>query len=116
MKLASTDVVVIGGGAIGTAAAFYLAKAGLCVTLVARGGLAHEASGANVGLVTLFSIHSLEEPDPGPLYALTRASIDGYLALGEEVGLDIEYAQVGGVFVAITEARLQTTRRASEGS
>ena len=115
MKLASADVVVIGGGAIGTAAAFYLAKAGLRVTLVERRGLAHEASGANVGLVTLFSIHSLEEPDPGPLYALTRASIDGYLALGEEVGLDIEYEQCGGVFMAITEERLQTIRRAYEG-
>ncbi len=115
MKLAPTDVVVIGGGAIGAAAAFYLAKAGQRVTLVERRGLAHEASGASVGLVTLFSIHSLDEPDPGPLYGLTRASADGYLSLGEEVGLDIEYERCGGVFVATTEEKLQAIRRAYEG-
>ena len=115
MKVASTDVVVIGGGAIGAAVAFYLAKAGKRVTLVERRGLAHEASGTNVGLVTLFSGHSFEEPDPGPLYGLTRASADGYVSLGEEVGLDIEYERCGGVVVADTEEKLQVIRRAYEG-
>lgn len=115
MKVASTDVVVIGGGAIGAAVAFYLAKAGKRVTLVERRGLAHEASGSNVGLVTLFSGHSFEEPDPGPLYGLTRASADGYVSLGEEVGLDIEYERCGGVVVADTEEKLQVIRRAYEG-
>ena len=57
MKLASTDVVVIGGGVIGAASAYYLTKAGVRVTLVERRGLAHEASGANVGLVTLFTTY-----------------------------------------------------------
>ncbi len=115
MKMASTDVVVIGGGAIGAAVAFYVAKAGKRVTLVERGGLAHEASGANVGLVTLFSVHSLEEPEPGPLYGLTNASAEAYLSLGEEVGLDIEYERCGGVYVADTEDKLRIVRRAYEG-
>ena len=115
MKLASTDVVVIGGGVIGTASAFYLTKAGKRVTLVERRGLAHEASGANVGLVTLFSTYSFEEPDPGPLYGLTRASADAYLSLGDEVGLDIEYERCGGVVFADTEEKLRGIRRAYEG-
>ena len=91
MRLESADVVVIGGGVIGTAAAYYLAQAGKRVTLVERRGIGQEASGANVGLVTLFSGHSLDEPDPGPVYELTRASIDAYVQLGEELGVDIEY-------------------------
>jgi glycine/D-amino acid oxidase-like deaminating enzyme len=115
MKLQTADVVVIGGGAIGAAAAFYLAKAGKRVTLVERAGLAREASGANVGLVTLFSGHSLEEPDPGPVYALTRASVDAYESLGEEVGMDIEYEQCGGVVWADSEEKLGLIRRAREG-
>jgi D-hydroxyproline dehydrogenase subunit beta len=115
MKLQTADVVVIGGGVIGAAAAFYLAKAGKRVTLVERAGLAREASGANVGLVTLFSGHSLEEPDPGPVYALTRASMDAYESLGEEVGMDIEYEQCGGVVWADSEEKLALLRRAWEG-
>jgi glycine/D-amino acid oxidase-like deaminating enzyme len=115
MKLQATDVVVIGGGAIGAAAAFYLAKAGKRVTLVERAGLAREASGANVGLVTVFSGHSLEEPDPGPVYALTRASVDAYESLGDEIGMDIEYEQCGGVVWADNEDKLALIRQARDG-
>src|SRR5678816_557859 len=94
MRLASTDVVVIGGGVIGLASAYYLAQSGKRVTLVERRGIGQEASGANVGLVTLFSGHSFDEPDPGPVYELTRASIDAYASLGHELEVDIEYEPV----------------------
>jgi len=115
MRLAASDVVVIGGGAIGTAVAYYLAVEGKSVTVVERRGVGQEASGANVGLVTLFSGHSLDEPDPGPLYELTRASVEAYTTLGEEVGVDIEYEQCGGVVFAETEDKLATLKRAAEG-
>ncbi len=115
MRLPSADVVVIGGGVIGTAAAYYLAGEGTRVTLVERRGIGQEASGANVGLVTLFSGHSLDEPDPGPLYELTRASIDAYETFGADLGVDIEYEQCGGVVFAETEEKLAVIRRAYEG-
>jgi sarcosine oxidase subunit beta len=115
MRLEATDVVVIGGGAIGTAVAYYLAKAGKSVTVVERRGVGQEASGANVGLVTLFSGHSFDEPDPGPVYELTRASADAYVTLGEELGVDIEYDRCGGVVFAETEDKLPVIRRAYEG-
>jgi sarcosine oxidase subunit beta len=83
--------------------------------VVERGGLGQEASGSNVGLVTLFSGHSFEEPDPGPVYELTRMSADAYLTLGEEVGIDIEYERCGGVVVAETPEKLAVIRRAWEG-
>jgi len=47
------DVVVIGGGIVGTAAAAFLAGAGARVILVEREGLASAASGANSGVVQL---------------------------------------------------------------
>ena len=115
MRLAPADVVVIGGGVIGLASAYYLARAGRGVTLVERRGLGQEASGANVGLVTLFSAHSFEEPEPGPVYELTRASIDAYASLGEELDVDIEYERSGGVVYAETEDKLAVIRRAYEG-
>jgi sarcosine oxidase subunit beta len=114
MRLGHADVVVIGGGIVGTAAAYSLARAGVSVTLCERGGLGREASGANVGLVTLFSAHSLAEPEPGILFGLTRASIDAYAALGDEVGLDVEYEQGGGIMLAESEAQLQALRPAYE--
>lgn len=45
------EVVVIGGGIVGTSAAAFLADAGVHVTLVEREGLASGASGANQGIV-----------------------------------------------------------------
>lgn len=47
----SADVVVIGGGIVGTAAAAFLSGAGARVILVEREGLASAASGANSGVV-----------------------------------------------------------------
>ncbi len=114
-RLPGAEVVVIGGGAVGAAVAYAVARSGRRVTLVERRGLAHEASGANVGLVTLFSAYVLEEPEPGPLHALTRESMVLYAALGEEVGLDVEYEQAGGVVVAEDEAELARLRPAFEG-
>jgi D-hydroxyproline dehydrogenase subunit beta len=115
MTLGSTDVVVVGAGAIGLAAAYYLARAGVGVTVVDRGGVGQEASGANVGLVTLFSAYSLDEPDPGGAYALSIASADAYLTLGEETGVDLEYERCGGVMFAQTADQLALIRRAYDG-
>ena len=47
--MSSTDVVVIGGGIIGSSAAYYLSKENVRVTLLERRELASEASGANMG-------------------------------------------------------------------
>jgi len=44
-----TDVLVLGGGLAGSAAACYLARAGVDVTLVERAELNREASGTNAG-------------------------------------------------------------------
>jgi glycine/D-amino acid oxidase-like deaminating enzyme len=43
----TTDVIVIGGGVMGTACAYHLAHAGLRVTLLERRAIAAEASGGS---------------------------------------------------------------------
>ena len=45
------EVVVVGGGVIGCATAYYLAREGADVTLLEREGLAGEASGAAAGML-----------------------------------------------------------------
>ncbi len=47
------DVVVLGGGLVGCAAAYYLAKRGASVLLVEQGDLNREASGRNAGSLHL---------------------------------------------------------------
>ncbi len=63
-----TEVVIIGGGIVGTSAAAFLADAGVRVTLVEREGLASGASGANQGIVQ----HPFD-PVLDPLYHDTLA-------------------------------------------
>jgi len=69
----SPDVVVVGGGIIGTAAAAYLAEAGARVLLIERDGLASGASGANSGVV--------QHPFDPVMARLYRASLALYRAL-----------------------------------
>lgn len=47
----STNVLVIGGGAVGACVAYYSARAGLSVTLVEKGELGSGCSGTNAGLI-----------------------------------------------------------------
>ncbi len=67
------DVVVVGGGIVGTAAAAFLAGAGARVLLVERDGLASGASGANSGVV--------QHPFDPVLVALYRESVALYREL-----------------------------------
>ncbi|HEY8135510.1 MAG TPA: FAD-binding oxidoreductase [Candidatus Limnocylindrales bacterium] len=67
------DVVVIGGGIVGTSAAAFLAQAGKRVVLVEREGLASAASGANSGVV--------QHPFDPVLAALYHSTIELYREL-----------------------------------
>lgn len=87
------DVIVVGGGIIGTATAYYLAREGFRVTLLERKGLAAEASGSNVGLI------SLSTKPLGPLFELARTSIDMYASLEEELDFPIQYERTGCLHV-----------------
>ncbi len=60
-----SSVVVIGGGVIGVCTAYYLAKAGVKVTLVEQGEVAAGSSYGNAGLIT--PSDSLPLPAPGVL-------------------------------------------------
>ena len=58
-----TDVLIIGGGAVGVCAAYYLCEAGYVVTLVDRGEIGSGASHGNMGLVV--PSHSVPLAAPG---------------------------------------------------
>jgi len=105
----SSDVVIVGGGAIGLSIAYALAREGLSSTVLDRREPGREASWAGAGLIP--PIADRDAADPGvkinPLVALrswsARLYPDWTAALHDESGIDPGYRRSGGVDVAWTE-------------
>ncbi|MER0240043.1 FAD-binding oxidoreductase [Fulvimarina sp. MAC8] len=82
------DIVVIGGGIVGTSTALELAERGHSVVLLEKGIIAGEQSSRNWGWVRM----SRRDPREIPLMA---ESIRIWETLGERVGADLGYRQCG---------------------
>jgi glycine/D-amino acid oxidase-like deaminating enzyme len=89
----SADVVVIGGGVIGTAVTYYLSYLGADVLLLEKGELGSGTSSACDGFVIL------QSKSPGVHLQLGLASAHLYRNLAAELDWDIEYNPCGGLIV-----------------
>ena len=88
----SPDVIVVGGGIVGTAAAAELGRRGARVTLLDRIGLAAAASGANSG--------AIQHPVDPVLAALHADTLAGYRELAAaEVGFHMASEPAGLLYV-----------------
>jgi glycine/D-amino acid oxidase-like deaminating enzyme len=94
------DVVIVGGGIVGTASAYYLARAGVSVTLVERGEIGREQSSRNWGFVRQQGRHPVEVP-------LMLESNRLWRSLEDELEANIEWTQGGNLALADDEAKLQ---------
>lgn len=100
------EIVVIGGGLVGAAIAYGLARAGRKVAVIDEGDVALRASRGNFGLVWV--------PGKGlgyPPYARwTRASADLWPEFAAELetltGVDIDYRNAGGLRLCLDAAEL----------
>src|SRR2546427_4869311 len=101
------DIVIVGGGISGTAAAYELARAGASVMLVERGELASMASGWTLAGVRQSGRHPLELP-------LARAAVRRWVALGEELEAVLEYRQEGNLRLARTPDEVPEIARLGE--
>lgn len=90
------DAVVIGGGIVGSAAAYYLAGAGLSVALVERDQVSSQQSGRNWGFVRTQYRDPLELP-------LAVEALSIWPTLEQELGDAVGWRRNGCVFVAETE-------------
>jgi glycine/D-amino acid oxidase-like deaminating enzyme len=113
-----TDVLVIGGGLAGAATAYFLARAGVEVTLIERLDFNTQASGSNAGSLHLqipFPEFISEGEDWARTFAqaipVMRESIRLWRHLGAELDADLEVAIEGGLLVAETEAQMQAIIR-----
>ncbi len=96
----SPDIIVVGGGIVGTAAAAFLAQEGARVLLVERDGLASGASGANSGAV--------QHPFDPVLTQLYHPTLALYQALAEEApGFRIDSRPAGLLLLAHDEATVR---------
>jgi sarcosine oxidase subunit beta len=87
------EVVVIGGGISGTAAAYELASAGIPVTLLEQETLASMASGWTLAGVRQSGRHPAELP-------LATVAVSRWEQLADELGADVEYRQEGNLRLA----------------
>ena len=88
-----SDVLIIGGGICGVAAAFHLAQHGERVTLLERGEIAGEASGVNAG--GLGGLGWGRNPDLQSY--LTAGSFEIFKTLQLDMGYDIEFHASGSL-------------------
>lgn len=98
------DVVIIGGGIVGAACAYYLTAAGLAVHLLERCFPASGTSRACDSLILLW------DKSPGPELALGQASAALWAELAETLVDDFEYARQGTLMLAENEAALAAGR------
>ncbi|WP_262705268.1 MULTISPECIES: NAD(P)/FAD-dependent oxidoreductase [Streptomyces] len=104
----TADLVVIGAGVVGAAAAWFATLAGLRVVVVDRGAIAGGTSGAGEGNVLV------SDKEPGPELELARYSRQVW---GEDLGPYgewWEFERKGGLVVASTPAALGALRTLAE--
>ena len=101
------DVVIIGGGVMGCAIAYNLAREGLKPVVIEKSDIGGEASGANGGGVRQSARNLKEMP-------LAIESIQLYGQLHEELGMDLEYVREGNLRLCTSEEELDTMRRSVE--
>lgn len=99
----TADVIIIGGGVNGCAAAYYLAKKGVrdVIVLEADKSIGHGGSSRNGGGVRQSGRDMRELPYA--MYAVNNM----WPFLSEELGIDVEYYQKGNLRLGKTEAHIQ---------
>ena len=107
------DVVIIGGGIVGCAAAYYLTQRGASVILIEKNGVGSGASGRSGGGVRQSARVSAELP-------LANESAALFPLLSGELGVDIEYVQRGNLRLVesvdhIRPMQVDVTRQQAQG-
>jgi glycine/D-amino acid oxidase-like deaminating enzyme len=94
------DVVVLGGGVIGVMTAWYLAEAGLKVTLCEKGRIAGEQSSRNWGWIRQQGRDLSELP-------IMVESLRIWKNLSQEFGAGLGFRQEGVMYLARSDAEMQ---------
>ena len=95
------EVVIVGGGVIGAAVAYFLAKRGISCSLLDKGRIGGESSNAASGILS-------SSPGESQYSRLAQRSLSLFHELTpvirEESGIDIEFAECGDLTLAMNES------------
>lgn len=116
--IADTNILVIGGGVIGIATAFFLAREGDEVMIVDRDVANGQASGGNAGSLHLqlmsfdFSEETSTEKSPAAsALRLQAMGVDAWRSLERNIGKNFELEITGGIMVAKNLRDLEFLRK-----
>lgn len=102
----TADVVIIGGGIIGCAVAWYLSETGLKVSVLERNGIAGGTTGCCMGHLTV-------EPGPEFTYRLSKASVGLWHQIAARLE-GFEYRRTGAIWLAEDDADMTLVREQYE--
>lgn len=105
-----TEVVVIGGGAVGCSVAYYLTKKGKSVVLFEQRNIGSGASGRCGGMVIQLHGRDLNIDKVRERLALTSENNRLLTEVSDEIG-DFEYRRVGSLDIAFTETEWEHLNR-----
>ena len=108
MSASSSSVAIVGGGIVGCATAYYLAREGIRATIFERSQPAAEASGANAGMCGC-----LAGLGAGTLEFL-RPSVELLWKAAEELDERFDFRKEGRLLVAVEEQDLAEFRQLAE--
>ena len=98
--MTSSEVVIVGGGVIGAAVAYFLARRGISCSLLDKGRVGGESSNAASGILS-------SSPGESQYSRLAQRSLSLFHELApvirEESGIDIELAECGDLTLAMNE-------------
>jgi glycine/D-amino acid oxidase-like deaminating enzyme len=100
------DAIVAGAGIVGAACAASLARTGMHVALVDRGGVGSETTSAGMGHIVVLD-------DSEAQFALTRYSQRLWQELAPTLAAEAEYEALGTVWVAANDEELAEAERKS---
>lgn len=98
----SYDIAIIGGGMVGTAAAYHCARRGLKTILVERKHLAGGGSGGNFGLV----LPTTGRFDVAGNLSFEKEGVRRIAGLSDELNFDIEYRPAHGYCLLVNEEEI----------
>ncbi|MEW6264006.1 MAG: FAD-binding oxidoreductase [Thermodesulfobacteriota bacterium] len=104
----TADVVIIGGGVMGCALAYNLARQGLKALVIEKSDIGGEASGSNGGGVRQSARNAKELP-------LAMASVRIFGQLHEELGRDVEYVRQGNLRLCTSAEEIEAMRKSVAG-
>ncbi len=103
MNQTRDDIIIIGGGIVGSSIALRLAEKGQRVTLLEKGRVGEEASGRAGGGVRQQNRHPAERP-------LAMESVKIWANMKDELDSDVGYRRTGHIAVAKSEKELEVLR------